>query len=300
MNQKRTKVVVRFFADIAAMFLICLAVSSHAQDALDINPIHSGIYVISGAGGNVTVFNGSDGTFIIDDNFAHNGEQILKLIESVEGDVPKFLVNTHFHGDHAGGNQFFGEKGATIVAHENVRKRLVAGSEVKAFNMITPPAEKTALPSITFENGVDLHVNDERVQLVYVAHAHTDTDSFVYFHKANVFVLGDLMFNGFFPFIDIGNGGSLKGVITGLSKSLELMDADSIVVPGHGAVGKKADVQATVDTLQTAYDRLLKLKSQGKSLTEAMASKPLADIEKQWGGAIFTADQWIGLVWPNL
>lgn len=267
---------------------------------LTLSEVKESIYMISGDGGNVGVLVGSKETFVIDDKYAQNAEEIHQLVKSVGGTTPKYLVNTHFHGDHTGGNAYFGEKGSLILAHHNVRERLAQGYEVKAFGMQVEPVSGAALPTLTYAQNVELHLDNESIQLIHYPNAHTDTDTLVYFEQANVVHMGDLMFNGFFPFIDTDNGGSLKGVIAAMEASLALLDNNSIVIPGHGPLAKKADIVNTKKTLETAYSRLKSLKENGISLDKALAKKPLADIEKDWGGVIFSADQWISIVWKNL
>ena len=261
-------------------------------------PVTDNIYMLSGQGGNIGVFLGGDGTFVVDDQFAPLTEKILAAIKSVGGDTPRFLINTHFHGDHTGGNENLGKAGTLIVSHDNVRQRLVNGSFIEAFGMNAPPANKVALPVLTFSEDMHFHINNDSVNALYVPGAHTDGDSIIHFKKANVVHAGDVFFNGFYPFIDAANGGSLRGTIAAADAILALTDSKSKIIPGHGPLADKKQLQAYRDMLATAYTRLLKLKNEGASVEDAINHDPLADLESQWGGGIFKGEKWISIIYP--
>jgi glyoxylase-like metal-dependent hydrolase (beta-lactamase superfamily II) len=265
---------------------------------VEVTQVRGNIYLLTGQGGNIGLFIGSDGSFMVDDQFAPLTDKIIAAAKSVGGDVPKYLINTHFHGDHTGGNENLGQAGTLIMSHHGVRERLVNGSFIGAFGMKAEPANKVALPSVTYSENMQLHINDETVHIIHIPRAHTDGDSFVVFDKANVVHAGDLFFNGFFPFIDAANGGSVKGVIAGADAILALTDNDSKIIPGHGPLANRSDLQAYRDMLAIAYERLLKLKNTGVSAEDAVIQAPLKDLEQEWGGGIFTADKWIGIVYP--
>jgi len=272
-----------------------------AQDApvkIEASKLADNIYMITGKGGNIGLLTGSEGSFLIDDQFAPLTEQIIEVVKSVGGDVPRFLLNTHFHGDHSGGNENLGKQGTLIMSHHAVRERLVNGSYIAAFGMKAGPANKPALPALTYADNMHLHINGETLHIVHAPSAHTDGDSFVVFEKANVVHAGDLFFNGFFPFIDAANGGSLRGMIAGVERILALTDDASKIIPGHGPLGNRADLQRYRDMLAVANERLLGLKNQGMSADDAVTAAPLKDLEAQWGGGIFSADKWIAIVYP--
>lgn len=273
-----------------------------AEDEIIITtiPVADNIYMLTGKGGNIGVFTGDDGTFVIDDQFAPMTSKILASIKSVGGETPRFLLNTHFHGDHTGGNENLGRKGALIVAHNNVRQRLVSGSFIKAFGMKTKPANKVALPEVTFSKELTFHINDELVKAIHVAQAHTDGDSYIHFQKANVIHAGDIFFNGFYPYIDAAHGGSVKGMIQGVDEILALTDANSKIIPGHGPLSDRTQLQAYRDMLDTAYNRLLTLKNQGISAQDAIKQGPLDDLEEKWGKGIFTGQRWIDIIYPAI
>jgi len=284
-------------------FSVSVLFSSQQVMALDVPKVNAvkvadGIHMLVGKGGNVGVFIGKDGTFVIDDQFAPMTPQLMETIKSLGGDTPKFLVNTHFHGDHTGGNENFGKKGAMIVSHHNVRERLQEGYEIAAFNNKTPPAPAAALPVITYSSKMHFHINKEDVNLVHVANAHTDGDTFIHFKNANVIHAGDLFFNGFYPFIDGANGGSVKGVMDAANTMLSVINDDTKIIPGHGPIANKKDLEAYRDMLKTAYTNLLALKNQGLSADEAKVKKPLAELDKDWSGGIFKTDKWIEVIYP--
>jgi len=282
--------------------LLFNAPALRAQDDVKIEalPVADKIYMLTGKGGNIGLFLGNDGTFVIDDQFAPLTDKILAAIKSVGGDTPRFLINTHFHGDHTGGNENLGKAGTLIVSHDNVRRSLVNGYYIGAFGMNAPPADKAALPVITFSEDMHFHINDEAVRAIHVARAHTDGDSFIHFKKANVVHAGDIFFNGFYPFIDVNNGGSVRGTIEAVDVILAMTDSNSKIIPGHGPLGDKAQLQAYRDMLDTAYTRLLKLKSDGVSAQDAIAQNPLEDLEATWGGGIFKGDKWISIIYPGI
>jgi cyclase len=290
----------KLFVTIAAFGFLAGTHSVYAQETVNITTtsVADNIYMLNGKGGNIGLFIGDDGSFIIDDQFAPLTEKILEAIKSVGGDTPKYLFNTHFHGDHTGGNENLGNKGTLIVSHDNVRQRLADGSFIKAFGMKSAPANKVALPALTFSETMHFHINGDSVNAIHVPNAHTDGDSIIHFKEANVVHAGDVFFNGFYPFIDADHGGSLKGTIKAADAILAITDADSKIIPGHGPLADKAQLQAYRDMLQTAYTRLLKLRNQGLSVEDVIAKKPLTDLEEKWGNGIFTGDKWIGIVYP--
>jgi glyoxylase-like metal-dependent hydrolase (beta-lactamase superfamily II) len=263
-------------------------------------PVTEQIYMIVGEGGNIGLFIGEDGTFLIDDQFAPLTEKIVEAIKSVEGDYPRFLINTHYHGDHTGGNEKLGQRGTLIFSHDNVRERLKTGSFIEAFNMKRAGIPKEGLPVVTFSEDISFHLNGDTIRAIHVPHAHTDGDSFIYFEEANVIHAGDFFFNGFYPFIDVTHGGSLKGMIKAVDKVLSLVDDSTKIIAGHGPIGEKGQLVSYRQMLATAYERLVKLKAEGKTANEAAASKPLADFEATWGDGLFNSDRWIELIYSGV
>lgn len=263
-------------------------------------PVTGQVFMLTGQGGNLGLLVGSDGTFLIDDQFAPLTDKILAAIKAVGGEQPKFLINTHYHGDHTGGNENLGRRGSLIVAHDNVRERLVDGSYLAAFQMKSPPTAPQGLPVVTFGADLSFHLNGETVHAIHVPHAHTDGDSFIHFQSSNVIHAGDIFFNGFYPFIDIHHGGSLKGMIQAVERILALTDEKTKIIPGHGPLADRAQLVSYQQMLETAYQRLKKLRVAGKTVEEAIAAKPLADLEETWGGGLFSGDRWIELVYTGV
>ncbi len=263
-------------------------------------PVTEQIYMVTGKGGNIGLFIGADGTFLIDDQFAPLTEKIVATIKSVGGNYPKFLINTHYHGDHTGGNEKLGREGALIFSHHNVRERLEKGSFIGAFNMKRPAVSPEGLPVVTFSKDIRFHLNGDTVRVKHVPHAHTDGDSFIFFENANVIHAGDVFFNGFYPFIDVEHGGSLKGMLKAADKILKLADDRTKIIPGHGPLADKQALTDYREMLATAYERLSKLKAEGKTAQAAAAAGPLNDLEANWGGGMFKSDRWIELIYSGV
>jgi cyclase len=283
------------------LLMATLTVNVAAQDVkIGSTDLGGGIYMLTGEGGNIGVFIGADGTFMVDDQMAHLTPKILVKIKELGGGMPRFILNTHFHFDHTGGNENFGNSGVTIVSHDNARKRLVEGATIKAFKKVMPPAAKIAVPVITFAEDMTFHLNGETVRVFHSGNAHTDGDSIIHFQKSNAIHAGDTFMNGFYPFIDVPNGGTVKGVIAAADAMLELSDDDTKIIPGHGPLGNKAQLKAYRDMLITALKRLSDLKSSGKSAAEAVAENPLSDLDAAWGNGLLPSDKWIMVVYGGL
>lgn len=260
----------------------------HGQDFSNVEikteKVSGNIYVLFGAGGNIGVSVGDDGVYIVDDQFAPLTEKIKAAITALSDKPIRFAINTHFHGDHTGGNENLGKDGTVIVAHDNVRVRMSEGSFVKAFNMRTPPQTGHPLPVVTFNDQAGLHLNGEHARMHHVSNAHTDGDSIVHFEGSNVVHMGDTFFKGSFPFIDVGNGGSVDGVIAAASKVLSLVNDDTRIIPGHGPVTDKAGLTAYRDMLVVVRERVAEMKAAGKTLEEVQAANPVEEFVADNGG----------------
>ena len=276
------------------------AAAAKPEEVVMAVPVRGPIAMITGEGGNIGVLTGADGTFLIDDKFAPLTEKILVALRTVGGEAPRFVFNTHYHGDHTGGNENFAKGGATIVSHENVRRWLKQGTTVEAFEMITPPAPAAALPVITFREEIRFHLNGETIDVIHLPAAHTDSDSLVAFRQANVIHAGDAWFNGFYPFIDTAHGGTLKGAIAAVDTILRQADDDTLIIPGHGPLGKRAELVEYRTMLAIARQRLGALKGRGLSEKEAVAAQPLKDLEERWGKGLFSGDRWIKVIWEGV
>jgi glyoxylase-like metal-dependent hydrolase (beta-lactamase superfamily II) len=260
-----------------------------AQDFSDVEirteKLTDNIYVLFGAGGNMGMSVGEDGVFLIDDQFAPLTDKIKKTIAEISDEPVRFVVNTHFHFDHSGGNENLGKEGAVIVAHRNVRTRMAKDQFVEAFNARTPAQPAIALPVVTFTEGLSLHLNGDEAVINHVEQAHTDSDSLIYFKNANVIHMGDTFTNGPYPFIDVGNGGSIDGVIEAAKIGISLADDDTQIIPGHGKMATKADLEAHLNRIQVTRDIIAKLKKTGISRDDVIRSKPLEEYESTWGKA---------------
>jgi glyoxylase-like metal-dependent hydrolase (beta-lactamase superfamily II) len=262
--------------------------------------VADGIYMLTGSGGNMGLSIGSSGTFLIDDQYAPLTPKILAAIKDLTPDPVRFVVNTHYHGDHTGGNENMGQTGALIVAQEYVRRRMAAGTFMEAFNREVPPAPEGALPVITFTDAMTFHWNGDEIRVFFVGPAHTDGDSVIHFVNADVFHMGDTLFNGIYPFIDVSAGGRIDGMIAAADRVLKVADEKTKLIPGHGPLATRADLQAFRDMLSTVRDRIAKLKAEGKSKEEIVAAKPTADLDEKWGGGFMQADNWVGLVYESM
>lgn len=283
------------------VFVLLGLSTAAAQEPIKTVKVRDGVYMLVGQGGNIGLSIGEDGTFMIDDQFAPLTPKHLEAIRAAGGQPPKFLINTHYHTDHTGGNENLGKAGTVIFSHDNVRERLTVETVLKAFNMVTPPQPKDALPVVTYTGEITFHLNDDTLRAFHVPRAHTDGDSVIHFKSANVVHAGDIFFNGLYPFIDVDHGGTVKGMVRAADAILALVDGEKTkIIPGHGPLGDRAQLRAYRDMLATAYERLSSLKAKGMSAEEAAQEKPLADLEERWGKGMFPGETWIGLVYGGL
>lgn len=258
------------------------------------------LYALIAEGGNLGVSIGEDGTFLIDDQFAPLTRKLLWQIGELGGGTPRFLVNTHWHFDHTGGNENLGAEGTLIIAHDNVRKLLSRDNHISAFNRDVPALSSEGLPVITFSHDTTFHLNQETIHVFHVANAHTDGDAVVHFQQSNVIHAGDIWFNGFYPFIDVEHGGSLAGVIAATEQIIALSDAQTKIIPGHGPVGNRAELMAYRDMLAGVFNTLSALQAEGKSLQEVIAMHPIKSYEAEWGDGFLTTEQWLGIIYSGL
>jgi glyoxylase-like metal-dependent hydrolase (beta-lactamase superfamily II) len=259
-----------------------------------------GISMLIGGGGNLGVITGEDGVFLIDDQYAPMTEKIRAAVAKLDKGPIRFLLNTHWHGDHTGGNENLGKGGTLIVAHEGVRRRMAAGQIIEAFNMEIPPAPEAALPVVTFTEAVTFHLNGEEIHAFHVLPAHTDGDAVVHFRGANVIHTGDLFFNGLYPFIDVSSGGSVDGMIAAADQILELADEETKIIPGHGPLATRSDLESFRAMLEGIRAKVAPLVAEGKSLEEVQAAKPTADFDEQWGGGFLNPENFTAIVYSSL
>jgi glyoxylase-like metal-dependent hydrolase (beta-lactamase superfamily II) len=259
--------------------------------------VADGLWMLTGAGGNIGVSAGPDGVFLIDDQYAPLTDKIRAAVASLSDKPIRFVLNTHWHGDHVGGNENLGKAGAVLVAHENVRKRMSVEQFNKLFNRTSPASPAAALPLVTFAESLSFHLNGEDVDAVHVAPAHTDGDVVVFFRKANVIHGGDTLFNGNYPFVDLSSGGSVDGMIAAADRVLAAADASTKIIPGHGPLATKADIKAYRDMLAASRDAVKPLVAAGKSLDEVKAAKPTAAFDEKWGKGFVKPDLWTTILY---
>jgi len=289
---------------IGGCLLGLMSVLIYADEFSDVSikttQVTPGIYMLEGSGGNIGLSVGVDGVFMIDDQFAPLTEKIQKAIAAITPQPVKFLINTHWHFDHVGGNENLGKGGAIIVAQNNVRERMLKGQVIEAFAKEVPPAKKVALPVITFDKEVTFHWNSDTIEVIHTASAHTDGDAVIYFKQGNVVHTGDLYFSGMYPFIDASSGGSVAGLLAGISTILARIDDNTRVIPGHGPLSNKAELQAYQDMLKSVYARVKTLKDQGQSVEAVVAAKPTAGYDGKWGNGFLAPDVWVKIVYSAI
>ena len=256
-----------------------------AQD-IKTQELGDGFYMLVGPGGNIGVSSGEDGLFVIDDKFERNGKEIIERLGEISDAPLRFVLNTHYHGDHTGSNAVMKTTDATIMAHENVRTRMGMRFENKAFNRITEPTDPSLWPDLTYSEDATLHLNGQTIKAIHTPRAHTDGDSIVYFEEGNVLHMGDNFFNGMFPYIDVSGGGSIKGMIASHDRALALADENTKIIPGHGPLATKADLKRHRDMLQTVMLRVQAGVDKGQSAADLVKVKPLADLSEFDGGFI--------------
>jgi len=245
-----------------------------------------GVYMLVGQGGNIGLSVGEDGAFLIDDQFAPLTDKIVAAIAAVSSEPVRFVFNTHWHGDHTGGNENLGEAGALIVAHENVRERMAVDQVLERIGRAastTPASSEAALPVVTFTEDVSFHINGDELHAFHVSNAHTDGDAIVHFERANVVHMGDTFFRDRFPFIDTATGGSIDGIIAAADAGLSVMDADTQVIPGHGALSSRENLREYRDALKTMRDAVADLMEQGMTLEQIQQARPIRAQAAAWG-----------------
>lgn len=287
----------------SALLLLALAAGSAAAQERDFSKVEikatkiaGNVYMLEGAGGNIGVSAGPDGILIVDDQYAPLSDKIRTALRLLAPGDLEFVLNTHWHGDHTGGNPAFGKE-ATIIAHENVRKRL--STEQTVFGEKVAPLPKEGLPVVTFGESLSIHFNGEEIKAVHFPHGHTDGDSVIFFTAANVVHMGDDFFVGRFPFVDLGSGGSVQGLIANIEKVLAQIPADARIIPGHGPLSTPADLKA--------YHGML-VETSGIVRTKMQAGKDLATIQKEglpeewkeWGSGFIKTEAWIGFIYESL
>ena len=260
-----------------------------------------GIYMLQGFGGNIGVSVGPDGIFMVDDEYAPLTKKIRAALRAISDQPVRFVVNTHWHMDHVGGNENFAKAGALIIAHKETRR-------IMAMFVDTPSSPENdeaqfsprALPMLTYDTALTFHLNGETIEVRHVAPAHTSGDSIVFFHQANVIQTGDTYFNGFYPFIDVRFGGSIDGMIALYDQLYAMADADTKIIPGHGPIANRENVREYQAMLRTVRDRVARAIAKGTTIQQLVAAKPLADLDPKWGGNLIKAGMLLPMVYKDL
>jgi glyoxylase-like metal-dependent hydrolase (beta-lactamase superfamily II) len=272
-----------------ALLLALLATPALAQQNFDTIQVRSqalggGIYMLTGAGGNLGLSVGDDAVFLVDDQFAPLTPKILAAIAAITPKPVRFVFNTHWHGDHTGGNENLGKAGALIVAHENVRKRMSTEQFIQAFNQRVAPSPQGALPVVTFTEGVSFHINGDSLVATHVDPAHTDGDAIVHFAKANVIHMGDLFVSAGLPFVDRSSGGTNAGIVAAADRALAMADDQTRIIPGHGRLADKARLRMWRDALVALHGRMRQEIAAGKTVEEVLALKITEPYAREFPG----------------
>ncbi len=260
--------------------------------------VSGNVYMLEGAGGNIGVSVGSDGILIVDDQFAPLAEKIRAALKGLNQGKLRFILNTHWHGDHTGGNVAFGPE-APIIAHDNVRKRLSTEQRIEFFKSTVPAAPKEALPVITFNQSLSVHFNGEEIRAIHYPHGHTDGDSVIFFTTSNVVHLGDDFFAGRFPFVDVDNGGNVEGLAKNIGEIITKIPAGAKLIPGHGPLSTIDDLKLYHRMLLETTDVVRKKVAAGKTLDQ-IKSEGLPEEWKSWGTGFIKTEQWIELIHTSL
>lgn len=280
---------------------IVAAARKHAETAvITVRSLRGNVSALIGSGGNIAVLTGADGKLIIDSGYATSRAKITQALTSLGAGAIKHLVNTHWHFDHCDGNEWMHADGATILAHENTRKHLATTTRVEGWNFTFPPSPTGAIPTEVFAEEKTLQINHASVALKYYGPSHTDGDVSAYFAEADILHCGDTWWNGHYPFIDYSTGGHIQGMIKAAEANLASVTEKTIVIPGHGEIGGKADLAEYRDMLITIHDRVATLKKEGKSLDAIIAAKPSAAYDRKWAGSFITGDVFTKLVYQGV
>ena len=279
----------RNFIIVVLLFASCLSVTAQNFDSVTIKTtkVAGSVYMLEGSGGNIGVLIGNDGVILVDDQYAPLSDKIKKAIAAISDKQIKFIVNTHFHGDHSDGNKIFGGEGSVIVAHENARKRLSADHLFTAFKQEQKAMSYEGLPKITFAESLTFNMNGETVQVIHIKNAHTDGDAAIYFKESNVLHAGDAFVRYGLPFIDADGGGTIDGMINGAEQMLKMINDETKIIPGHGQIASKKDLLDYKNLLQTIRNRIADGIKAGKTVDQIISSDPTKEFKTGFDKVFF-------------
>ena len=281
---------------------LALTVTQQNFDTVQIRTVKAGdgVYMLQGLGGNIGVSSGTDGVILVDDQYAPLTDKIKAALAAINPGPIRFVLNTHWHFDHTGGNENFGKAGIVIVAHENVRRRMSAEQFMTTFATAVKPSPAGALPVVTFSDAVTIYYNGDSISAMHVPPAHTDGDVIVWFRHANVVHMGDTFFNGRYPLVDLASGGAVDGLIGAADRVLAMVDANTKIIPGHGPLGDRVALQAYRTMLVTVRDRIRQGVAAGRTLEQVQAGKPTAEFDAVWGNGRITPTMFVEVLYQDL
>ena len=296
-----------FIRNLSLVVILGLAGPLHAQQdfskvRIEVTPVADGLYMLTGAGGNMSLSVGADGAFLVDDQYAPLTEKILAAIAEITSENVRFVVNTHWHGDHTGGNENLGKAGAILVAHDNVRVRMSTEQFQEVFNRSTPASPPIALPIVTFDFRLIFHWNGHEIHAFHVPNAHTDGDAVINYANSNVFHMGDVFFNGLYPFIDVSSGGTIDGIIAAVERVLNYppLNSETKFIPGHGPLAGPDELRTYLDLLRTVRERIQSMIDDGMSEDQVVAANPTREYDAEWGGGFMNPETFTRLAYQSL
>jgi len=276
----------------------CGAQQNFDQVQIQTEKLAEGIYMLTGAGGNIGVCAGEDGVLMIDSQYAALTDKIRAAIAAISDKPIRFLINTHWHSDHTGGNENLAKAGAIIFAHENVRKRMSSSQSILGNEV--PASPKAALPVVTFDEGMTFHLNGQEIELFHIPYSHSDGDVLVRFVEPDVLHMGDIYFEGMYPFIDLASGGSIDGMISAVDQVLGVIDSDTIIIPGHGPISNKEKLQGYRKMLAAIRERVAQHLKDGKTLEEILEAKPAQEYDAAMGQGFMNSERFVEIVYNSL
>ncbi len=284
--------------------LLVWAPAAAGQDLSDVEietvRVADGVWMLTGSGGNLGVAAGADGVVLVDDQYAPLTDRILEAVRELGHGDPRFVINTHWHPDHTGGNENMGEAGALLVAHGNVRTRMASEQVLELFGQTVPPSPEGALPVVTFTRELTFHLNGDSVRVVHMPHAHTDGDAIIHFTRADVVHMGDTYFAGTYPFVDLDSGGNVLGILAAVDRVLEEVGPDTRIIPGHGPLSDVDELRGYRDMLSSAVDRVSEARESGMTLEQVLEAAPTSELDAAWGGGFIDPDRFVTSVYRSL